>query len=287
MRLLLLYCLLVGLFACRNRGIQEAGQQLNASVLSALPGQVNWNTNLLLAYLSKLAYEPKEIFKEATNKLSLNYWGEVQFESDRGYIVGGDDFLIVAFRGTALNVNDIMIDSRSFYGKYQNGFAHNGFIAEYAKLKDFLFQSIGEIGKRFPQPPKLWFTGHSLGGALAHLAAYDFIEKKANVAGLVSFGSPRVFGRGGDYFKIVIPHHQRFVFGNDIITNLPGPIFYAHSGQIIYFTSECDVKGEEDGWMPFMSRAAKQMPVSQLVNFKGVKDHRIINYIQCLERLDK
>lgn len=98
--------------------------------------------------------------------------------------------------------------------------------------------------------PKIWVTGHSLGGALAALAAVSLKCRGFNIAGLYTFGQPRV----GDwaFSKAALdtlnhPHPipvERYANNNDIVPLIP-PGFvpwqptrvYGHFGQFRYFDS--------------------------------------------------
>ena len=72
-------------------------------------------------------------------------------------------------------------------------------------------------GKRLHgKEPTLWFTGHSLGAALATLAA----NRYKTVQGLYTFGSPQV--GDADFIKnFQVPHHFRIVNNRDIVALVP------------------------------------------------------------------
>lgn len=81
------------------------------------------------------------------------------------------------------------------------------------------------------------FTGHSLGGALAHLAALDFklnSRIKARVK-LITTNSPRVFQTGTAHFaeRIIGRHHILRVWRKgDIVSSLPPKeLDYEHIGR--------------------------------------------------------
>jgi hypothetical protein len=68
----------------------------------------------------------------------------------------------------------------------------------------------------------IWFTGHSLGAALATLAA-DAYSREKQVKGLYTFGSPRVGNNAfADQFRV---SSFRFVHHDDTVTRLPPPGF--------------------------------------------------------------
>ena len=76
----------------------------------------------------------------------------------------------------------------------------------------------------------IYLTGHSLGGALAQIAAAELGDDQ--VAACYTFGSPRV---GNMYFDLwVKPPSYRVVNYADIVPQVPLPIGYRHSGDARY-----------------------------------------------------
>uniref|UniRef100_A0A914PSF5 Fungal lipase-like domain-containing protein n=1 Tax=Panagrolaimus davidi TaxID=227884 RepID=A0A914PSF5_9BILA len=90
----------------------------------------------------------------------------------------------------------------------------------------------------------LWITGHSLGAAMASLAATTIATNKlfpANKIKLVTFGQPRV----GDvsYANLVdsiIPHSYRIIHQNDVVPSSPPEwLFgYHHHKSEIWFNND-------------------------------------------------
>ncbi len=105
---------------------------------------------------------------------------------------------------------------------------------------------------------QLWLTGHSAGGALAQLLAADITERETLfrnleregctdlagkthwVAGVVSFGAPRV---GDGSFKACMDaampgRNWRYVSDNDIVPQIPWVnLGYAHAGENLFLNS--------------------------------------------------
>ncbi len=87
---------------------------------------------------------------------------------------------------------------------------------------------------RFRKSPAIWLSGHSLGAALATLAAYRLLLYGFDVRGLVTFGSPRV-GDGAFAAFLeqeatadgVFGNFLRHVNDNDIITTVPLQTFFS------------------------------------------------------------
>ncbi len=71
----------------------------------------------------------------------------------------------------------------------------------------------------------VWITGHSLGGALATLAADQLIREKIlesdDIGGVFTFGQPRVGdGQFSNEYRLH-DRHFRFVNNNDVVTRVP------------------------------------------------------------------
>lgn len=85
----------------------------------------------------------------------------------------------------------------------------------------------------------IWFTGHSQGAALALIAALDAKEHGVPVAGVYTFGCPRV---GDAEFAAAIPSpNYRVVNETDVVTHVPVPIPlvlpYKHAGVRVWLDS--------------------------------------------------
>jgi triacylglycerol lipase len=160
-------------------------------------------------------------------------------DDNRGMILTSDSAVIVVFRGTRLQVrtlldvaevvlinqNDLWTDSRFLPAVHQaGGRVHSGFLKAFAEISDRLDAVV-----RARQPgQQLWLAGHSLGGALATLAAAH-IGRDA-VQGLYTYGCPRV---GDAAFASVLPErsHYRFVHRGDWVATVPPEFLgYVHAG---------------------------------------------------------
>ena len=86
---------------------------------------------------------------------------------------------------------------------------------------------------KLPGAQTIWVTGHSLGGALAILAAYDIL-KNVNlgpVPQLYTFAGPRTGAIDFDAaFTAAIPVCNRVVNFMDVVPQVPLPPAYEHVG---------------------------------------------------------
>jgi hypothetical protein len=103
------------------------------------------------------------------------------------------------------------------------------------------------------QNQTLWFTGHSLGGALAMLAgAKMYFEAPRLLAdGIYTFGQPRTCDRllAGAHNKAFTSRTYRFVNNNDIVAQVPPEPVYHHVDALRYI----DAAGKVHNTMPFVN----------------------------------
>ena len=158
------------------------------------------------------------------------------------YIVEGPTIVVVAFRGTRTAANwktNFNVRMRHPEGTDPQLFVHEGFLTAFNALSDGA-DGIGAVLRRIegatPPSVPIYFTGHSLGGALAQIATAKFGSDR--VAACYTFGSPRV---GSAFFDLwVKPPSYRVVNYADLVPQIPlfGPAlplrFYRHSGDPRY-----------------------------------------------------
>lgn len=234
----------------------------------------------LLAQLCVQAYRREKVEKLGGRDENNDEWSERVkqkalewgFESDRVYcfnnfgaqaiLLSDAEKVIVAFRGSDeiadWQVNFNRLKNKEFC-QDSNICLHTGF-CNYLKniwepyqdpkgrieakgIKAILLSEMGNSSK------SLWFTGHSLGGAVAVLAAAKciFFDKfPFEISGVYTYGQPRV----GDlkfaklYNSRLRSKTFRFVNNNDVVTRIPtwAPLFlFSHVGQIKYLTQDGEI----------------------------------------------
>lgn len=121
---------------------------------------------------------------------------------------------------------------------------HYGFLQAYKSIQDALHRAIKLLSEDLSDKYSFYFTGHSLGGALATLAAVD-MQKRYNLDGnrvcMMSFGAPKVGNMNfAKVFNELVPNAFRIVNDKDAIAHLPesngdfSALFrYAHAGRTV------------------------------------------------------
>jgi triacylglycerol lipase len=221
-------------------------------------------------------------------------------------VATNDNFIIVAFRGTEVSprsdahdalrgrldfrniYTDLATDARFKLADFAPGAqVHGGFKAA---LDDVWEAHDGNEGLRVylshlnddGRARTLWFTGHSLGGALATLAIARCGVQDLDVQGLYTFGSPLVGDSGfGKFFADLLANkfqieHYRFVNNQDFITTVPPEAFhYQHTGALKLIKRNGEISdrvGIFDGLANFAGGVLRRA-----FAFTGPVDSKVIN----------
>jgi triacylglycerol lipase len=180
----------------------------------------------LLSYSSPASAVPR--FRAAGFDAVLLEAGALQC-----YIASTDHVTIVAFRGTEPDEwGDVLDDALYVMAPWVHAgsHVHLGFKA----ALDRVWSSLAGALSPLIASRRVWFTGHSLGAALATLAADRFPD----AAGVCTFGSPRVGDRA-----FARQHDERFglraaryVNDADVVTHVPPRLTfpYTHVGGARY-----------------------------------------------------
>lgn len=209
-----------------------------------------------LADAATLVYDDPRTFVPDTFRAAG--LGDVKFiESAKSdtqvFVAAGGEHAVVAFRGTETGRRtgetdfkhifiDVLTDANfklvNFDGAAASkGRVHSGFKEAVESVWGDLsahLASLGGGGRKF------WLTGHSLGAALATVAAAKAAHLPGfDLRGLYTYGSPLV---GDAAFKREFEallkdrfglSYYRFVHGRDIVTTVPPPLFgFTHVGTL-------------------------------------------------------
>ncbi|MCA9322218.1 MAG: lipase family protein [Planctomycetes bacterium] len=207
----------------------------------------------------------------------------VQRGDYRALLAHDDAKAILVFRGTDIrSMDNWLTDFRVRFVQEPSGARlHGGFVQALDRLWDDLEPRLERLGAR-----PLWVTGHSLGGALATLAAR---RRHETVHGLCTFGSPRV---GDAAFRDSYPPipSWRVVNEHDLVTVLPPPVSYRHVGRTMHLRRDGTILDGTDlidrlrdgltDRLPGIFRGASNWReiVKRAVRENALADHSPINY---------
>jgi triacylglycerol lipase len=171
----------------------------------------------------------------------------ISADNTQVYVAQSDQAIVVAFRGseaptTLDGLKDWLLTNANNYlilpeGQSGTEFAaagvgarfHRGFLEALAMIWGTLFAAVDQAQKTKERP--LWITGHSLGGALALLAAWRFNRNFITVNEIVTFGAPMI---GNDTAAKAFEQQFsgkifRYVDLEDVVPHLPSVSLLANA----------------------------------------------------------
>lgn len=231
---------------------------------------------LTLARLSSIAYESddKRLKLIERKEICVKYLKNFGKENDvRGFILETPWCGIVVFQGTKIQDWKTVEDDLKFW---HSRWKHMRFAAGFYDAYRKLVPDFGDYVNTCKKP--LYITGHSLGGAIAIIAAMN----TKNAAACYTFGSPRVCDITGLRTENKLPIF-RVVHEDDIVPSLPLIIMgYVSGGELFYLTG----RKIYSGWQAYFFRIVGQLIPLIVKPFIGIKayvcDHFIGNYIRAL-----
>lgn len=152
-------------------------------------------------------------------------------ESAQGFICrciksGDSPYIVVAFRGSEKKIQDWLTNANATpYSGLADGKVHSGFYNDFIGIKATVEKSIAKAKQKYineglassTEEIPVFFTGHSLGGALATVAIREIYADGFGAA--YTFGAPKV----GDYeyfYNLKAPVF-RVVNSSDIVPRVP------------------------------------------------------------------
>jgi hypothetical protein len=189
-----------------------------------------------LAEIATLVYADAAFSRPRLHQAGLTHLAYFDRAGTHCVVAANDRFAVVAFRGSQIWKHNDRFDPQQVFADFKTnidirlsdweggGRVHRGFKSALDAVWE---EMMPEIRRLQNKGLAIWITGHSLGAALATLAA----DRLQDVQGVYTFGSPRVGDKG---FKArFAPPAYRVVNGDDIVTSVPprGPFY--HVGELV------------------------------------------------------
>ena len=186
-----------------------------------------------------------------------------------------DQCLVVAFKGSS-EPKDFLQDAKFEMRPllWTDGVmiaeVHAGFLEDFQAINVAVMGMVRSYLAANPAG-RIFITGHSLGGALAILCAMEFQRQGLPIAGVYTFGQPRV---GNHVFGFIYDEYLRnvtfrLVNGNDIVPRVPGILLgYHHCGHEIFLPEP------GNGWRedPSLLQKALSDEIGLFMAFKSLDD---------------
>ena len=197
--------------------------------------------------ISQAAYCMTELDSWTCYTCSNNFIYETKLEKYNELVIFGYDTIynsiFIGFRGSSniqnwiSNIKIILIHPYA-----DNSIAvDKGFYDLYDILKPDVMSIISDMTRKYGTK-KLFITGHSLGGALATISAFDIMYNvfPYDVSYLITFGSPRVGNvYFSDYFNAYSIYSKRITHYYDIVPHVPEEFLgYKHISNEIWYNED-------------------------------------------------
>jgi len=188
----------------------------------------DWPVAQVMAELCDYSYRVPANARTEFNRMGFSS-ETIVVSSMIGYVLDLDDTAVVVLRGT--DDSPDWISNLSFLpNRADHGTIHKGFDDGYNDLKPQVEQLLDRCNAR-----RVWITGHSLGGALAVVSAYELLkDDRYEIAGVLTFGQPMVVDSGvRSYMKPRLDRRfVHFVNESDPVARIMTP--YKHFGTLIW-----------------------------------------------------
>ena len=252
-------------------------------------GNAYWMARLARAVYSNRGESPHPDEEAILDALQID---DERFVSVKGFdknsaqamTVAHEDFIGIAFRGTNEladwldNIN--AFSTRRLFGSFHRGFYQSVMdVWEPIEAEVLAYQEV----KRRP----VWFTGHSLGGAMATVAAAIYIHDDRPFSGVYTFGQPRCMDRetSRTFNMEAKGRFFRFQNNNDIVTRVPARLMgYSHVGNCIYISEDKELCDDPGFWFRFLDRATGALEAIREEGIDAVEDHDMEKYLDAIEK---
>lgn len=255
----------------------------------------------LSEYLKRAGYVLLHTVGYGTPEQALS--GTQLFIAQRRKNTAESDTVVVAFRGTEpddfydlkTNLNMLRVPWNNASG-LQLGQVHGGFanaLLQGNNQGNILLTLVHQLRITFPPNTRILFTGHSLGAALATLAAaYLMDDALAENLQLYTFGSPLV-GDSAFVSAVAAIDHVRYVDCTDLVTRVPPEsLGFKHAGSQRYIDRNGQVLLEpgveliaKDRKLASAQYLAKYTRLPETVAVRKLADHSPINYVAAVSGL--
>jgi pimeloyl-ACP methyl ester carboxylesterase len=220
-----------------------------------------------------LVYSKEDFVGARFEKAGLNQLRFFDAQSTQCYLAYNTVFAVVVFRGSEIwrkkekvDVNKVFADLKAdvdvrLVKWHGGGKVHRGFKTALDEVWDDL---IPHLEKLHRQGLAIWFGGHSLGAALATLAA----DRYPHAAGVYTIGSPRIGNSEfRDRYRV---QNYRIVNNRDLVTRVPPRGIYRHVGELRFI----DESGVVRSQMLKAKKAIRKIPNEPRDNYETDENFR-------------
>jgi len=204
--------------------------------------------------------------------------------SAQAAVIEHENYICLAFRGTN-EIEDWIDNINAFSVKELFGEFHRGFFESVDDVWKGMKHTLAELQREKRRP--LFITGHSLGGAMATVAAAKLLHEDKPFTSVYTFGQPRAVTRETSrLFNMECKdRYFRFHNNNDIVTRVPARLMgYSHVGTYLYITEEGEIHKDVGRWFRFVDYIDGAIEsVKEHSGLDLIDDHDMADYLTHVE----
>ena len=204
--------------------------------------------------------------------------------SAQAALIEHKDYLCLAFRGTD-ELADWLDNINAFARPALFGDFHRGFWQSVEDIWEPLWAAWEQ--RHAAQPRPLFLTGHSLGGAMATIAAARLIHLDQPFTSAYTFGQPRAMARetARVFNQECRGRFFRFHNNNDLVTRVPSRLMgYSHVGTYLYIAEAGSIHQETGFWFRFLDAIKGALEDARELGLDGIKDHDLAEYQAAVDK---
>lgn len=217
----------------------------------------------------------------------------------QAFLLRHDKNIFLIFRGsqqlkdwsTNLNLRqrDFQVSAASGAMPFK-GRVHVGFFNAWYSVEKIV---VHHLQKWWTPETQLWIAGHSLGGALANMAAISLECQGFHVSSMYTFGQPRIadWKLAKDVNARMKDRLFRYANNNDIVTLIPLPMNlvppirpYGHMGNFRYFDALGHLHKQSFNSQRWFDRLLGLLIATSRAGFDFVDDHNMEFYVDNLQK---
>jgi predicted lipase len=211
----------------------------------------------------------------------------VSKNSAQAALIEHKNYFCMAFRGTD-EVVDWLDNINAFRTQVLFGDFHRGFWNSLNDIWQELYERY-QLLKKTKHARPIFLTGHSLGGAMATMAAAKLVHEDLPFTSVYTFGQPRAMSRETSrIFNMECKSRFfRFQNNNDIVTRIPARVMgYSHVGTYIYISEEGELHNDPGFWFRFLDYLDGAVEAVKEDGIDAIADHDMTKYVNAIKKWD-
>jgi ankyrin repeat protein len=253
----------------------EMADRINESLIPISDEPLNFEDEYVPYTLSRLAllvYETEGVIYDfIKNKWQFETHEFFCLDDIQAFLIADDRRIVLSFRGTTTLTNWHLHNLRIQPTEVEGKKVHSGFWQGLIMMQPYIRKAIQKNEDR-----EIYITGHSLGGALALLAAHDligYLNNRGSNIFLCTFGQPSCAEKAFvEEIAQKLKAYKRFENYLDPVPYLPNN--FGHAGELQWFNAQGKICKEQEKKQEF-DRLEREENLTEF--------HKMVNYLSNTE----